>query len=72
MERTITMTENEYLTVQHKAKQSKTDAVDLVYRSEVASNRQRLDVMVINLLIHGTPAEHVLRDCVGIDIGDVR
>jgi hypothetical protein len=63
-------TESEYLTMQHKAEQSKMDAVDLTYRSEAASNRQRLDVMVINLLIHGAPAECVLRDCVGIDIGD--
>jgi hypothetical protein len=70
MKRMITMTESEYLTMQRKAEQSKMDADDFVYRSEAGAYRQRLDVMVINLLIHGAPAECVLRDCVGIDIGD--
>ena len=64
------MEESEYLSMQYKAKQSEIDAVDRVYRSEAGAHRLTLDVAVINLLIHGARAEDVLRDCVGIRIGD--
>ena len=69
MERIITMNEQEYLSMQYKAKQSEMNAVDRVYRSETGAHRLTLDVTVINLLIHGARAEDVLRDCVGIRIG---
>ena len=69
MERMITMNEQEYTAMQHKAKQSEVDAVDRVYRSEAGAHRLTLDIAVINLLIHGARAEDVLRDCVGIRIG---
>ena len=68
MERVITLTEQEYTTMQHKATQSEIDAVDRVYRSEAGAHRLTLDVAVINLLIHGARAKDVLRDCVGIRI----